>query len=479
MPDFSSRYTQPGVYVEEVVTPLVSFTGPRPTVVAIVGPSIGYRIFTEAVVLTATTPAALTKLGINTGVTLQVAATDGTLYAPADYALVQTGGADAQIGTVEDNPTTIARTGGSTIPTGSTVYVTYRYTDADFHAPTRASDFDDVKDFYGEPLNLSTGEITSPLTLAAKVAFENGASELMLVATTGVGVTTNRAELSAAYAKLSALQDATVVVPITAGIGNADAINAMTDLKTHVEQLSASGLFRMGIIGFDPAVTTAPEVLAAGTRSSRLVLAWPNRMEFYNGQTNSIIEVSGAYLAAAYAGMAALRAPQIPLTKKQVRSFSGIPASLVGTMTVSLKNIWSDQGVAVTELTRDNRLILRHGVTTQRDTIQNREINLVRAKDSLVSLIQDSVERSELVGGIIDPETPVRVKGVVAGALETALNQDIVVAYNNLKVRQRPADLSVIEVKFQYTPAYPLNYIIVSFSVNVTTGETDVIELAA
>jgi hypothetical protein len=44
------------------------------------------------------------------------------------------------------------------------------------------------------------------------------------------------------------------------------------------------------------------------------------------------------------------------------------------------------------------------------------------------------------------------------------------VSYTTLQVRQSSGDPTIIEVKFQYQPAYALNYITVSFEVSVTTG---------
>jgi len=483
-PDFT-QYQPPGVYVEEEVTPLVSVVGVSPTVVGIVGPSLGYRVHTQAVTLTGTTAVSLAKLGINPTTGLSVAAADGTVYAASEYALVPGAGADTDIATTADNTLTLARAADSDIDDGETVYVTYRYTDATFHSPLRATDFDDVKDAFGEPLNLTTGEVTSPLSLAAKIAFENGAGQVVLVATDdAAATTTTRANLAEGMAKLESITDVNVVVPLTVGltgtVGSAgDTENVANDLKTHVEGQSALNNLRIGIIGYERDVTRAPETIAAAARSSRVMLAWPNRLSYYNGATNTMIEVAGYYLAAAMAGRMASLPVQTPLTRKQIRGFAGLPASMAQAMTATAKNTWSSSGVAVTEVARDGRLVIRHGTTTRTDTIMVREMSLVRAKDALINLIQETVDRSEMVGSPIDNLTPLRVKGVVQGCLETSLNTGIIIAYNNLKVRQLPADPSVIEVKFQYQPAYPLNYIVVSFSINTTTGETNVIELAA
>lgn len=476
MPDFT-KFQPPGVYVEEENTPLVSVTGAQPTVAALVGPARGYRPNTEAKVLTGTTPVVLSKLGIDQA-SVRVAAADGTVFPSSAYSLTVGAGADSQAGTTQDNTLSIARN-GTAIPDGSTVYVTYNYTDANYYGPQRFNDFDDVKDVYGEPFDITTGAILSPLSFAAKIAFENGAANLVLVATAGSATAVTRAQLSTALASLSALSDVEVVVPLPVGLTGTpalpgDTINVANDLKSHVETAALNGLRRVGIIGYETTSTQDPSVVVASFRSPRVVMAWPNRLNYFNGYANADVEVAGYYLAAAYAGMLSNLPVQMSLTKKQVRSFSGIPAPVLQTMTMATKNGWSDAGVAVTELAKDGRLLVRFGTTTQRDTTLTRELSIVRAKDSLVNLIDDTMERANLIGTPIDIDTPLRIKGVIQGCLETAKNTGLIQDYKSLKVRPSPSgDPSVIEVKFQYKPSYALNYVVITFSVDTSTGQTD------
>lgn len=483
MPDFTTSYKPPGVYVEEEITPLVSVVGNRPAVVGIVGPSVGYREHTEDVVLTGTAAVTLTKLGVNILEGFEVAAADGTVYPGSAYTLTAAGGADADIATTTDNTTTIARN-GTTIPDGATVYLRYRYADENFHSPFRAQDYDDVKDAFGEPLNLATGEIISPLSMAAKVAFENGANEVVLVSTTGDADAATRSELQVALAKLNAVSDVSLVVSLPVAVTGTpsaigDTVNVGTDLRTHVENAADDGNFRLGIIGWEKDVTVDPLVAAAAFDSQRVVFAWPNKLDYYNGFTNTTIEVAGYYLAAAYAGRFAAMPVQMPLTKKNIRGFAGIPASVLQDMTKAQMNTWSEGGIAVTEISQLGTMQVRHGTTTDRSTVNTREASLVRARDTLVNLIQRTTENAGVIGTPIDETTPIRVKGIVQGALETAVLTDVIVSYQDLKARQRTSNPTVIEVKFQYIPAYPLNYIVIAFSINALTGESDIIDLTA
>lgn len=476
MVDFS-KYNPPGVYVDEVLTPQTTPVSGIPNVPAIVGPSRGYRIHTERVTLNGTTAVELAKLGIDT-TTIEVTSLDGTVYAETtDYTFTQTEGADATPSYTYDNPTTLTRVATGSIADGETVYVSYRYTDEQFIQPQRFTDIDSVALMYGDAIDLATGDITSPLTLGARIAFQNGAPEVFCLPTLSAQVTAvSPGELSGVYPKLETIPEVGVVVPLPVGVTGTpgspgDAQMVATDLENHVQSASDAGYFRVGIIGHDANSTVEPDSLAKAVASQRVVQAYPNRLNYYNGQTNQNIEVGGYYLAAAYAGQLTRRQPQWPLTKRNIRSFASLPNAVAQSLTTSTKNRYSEAGVAVTELTRDGRLVVRHGVTTDPSNVMTRELSLVRARDTLMQNLETTVERSGLIGTPIDQDTVFRVKGTVAGVLETAVETGLVVSYRDLKARQTTTDPTVIEVKFAYQPSYPLNYIVVAFTVDVQTGE--------
>lgn len=476
MPDFTT-YQPPGVFVEEDLSTLVSVAGIQPTVVAIVGPGRGYRIGNDTLIMDDDDGIPLSGHGVSTA-TVIVTGTDGIAHAlTTDYTLIP----DPLDATI----TLVKRVDLAGIDPGDVVFVTYQYTDADYYNPLRIFDFDDATSAYGPAIDLTTGAILSPLSFAAKMAFDNGARELVLVATTGdVDVDVDPADLVAGYAKLDAVFDVNIIVPLPVGITGSEGtpgnvIIAGTDLETYLVNSAVNEIFRIGIYGVESTASVFPTTIASGIAHKRVVLAWPNILRYYHGFTNTTSDVSGYYLAAAYAGRLAANPIQMPLTKKLVRGFNGFPAATAQAMTVAQKNQWSSGGVAVTETTRNNALVVRHGVTTDMSNSNSREISLVRARDALIELVQTTMNAAGLVGSWIDGDTPGQVKSVIAGALEAAVSNSLIVSYNTLKARQLGGDPSVIEVKFQYKPAYPLNYIVISFSINTETGATTVTEEGA
>lgn len=465
-------YTPPGIYIDENAAPVPNFgsvVALPPSRVALVGPSVGYRSNTETVAMGATATA-LEVTGINTAANFVVTSLSGVEYdgGGVDYTLATTGSPATEA------VTTIVRQSGGAITLNEIVYVSYRYSDTDFYEPYFSTDWDDIQNRFGAALD-AAGAITSPLSLAAKIVMEQGARELILVPTTGTSATVASSELTAAYTKLEARDDVGIVVPLGVGITGTTAVPGDTtligtDLRNHVENSTTQGQYRVGILGYEKTVDRVFQDVAAAIDSSRVVLAYPNVMSWYNGYTNKVSEVAGYYLAAAYAGILAAQAPQQPLTAKSVASFNQIPSRIATTMTTSAKNTLSGGGVAVTEQRSDGRLVIRHGVSTKMDDILTREISITRAKDSLLSLIYQALDLSGIIGDAATADSPVQVRGIVDGALAQAVSGSIIVAYSNLAVKVSDGDPTVLQVKFAYNPAYPLNKITVSFAINTQTG---------
>lgn len=490
MVDFNI-YQPPGVYVEESLDPIINVVGLRPGIMAIVGPSRGFRLGTESITFDETpdseTPVELANFGIDED-TIEVRALDGTLFqVDIHYEItseVEPDVTPVQVNRIDYDPGESGAPADQ-IAEGETVIVSYEYTDEEFSKAQRFTDLDDVQDFFGPAFDSSTGQVLSPLSFAARFAFANGAREIICVSSgTEDGGPVDPTELQAAYEEIETIQDVSIVVPLPVGVlatlgDPANLGTIIEDLDTHCQNASDDGNFRIGVVGGETTVTEDPIALASVVDSKRTTLAWPNRLQYFNGLTNQTVEIGGYYLASSYAGRLISLQSQVPLTRKRVFGFSGIPSEILSTMTRSTKDSWSSGGVAVTEPNRQGQLIIRHGVTTAvSGGIQTREISLVRARDTLVGLLQETVDGSGMVGSFIDDDTPGRVKGVVSGALELAVANGTIVEYLDLKARQLVGDPSVIEVKFQYRPSYPLNYIVISFSVNTTTGETTLIDQA-
>lgn len=515
MTDLTTGYNVPGVYVRDTTGPLVSTAGLPEAVVTLVGPAVGFKTVTESVVI-GDDPVVLSQRGIwlstsgaPAGVFVpRVTNRSGVLLtATTDYVLAVDlsggGGAPNGVTTIDRGPdvdgpdvgTTITPGEGTVggVKTGDVVTVTYCYTDATYYTPLVFEDYDLVEATYGPALLAvapplpTTPQITSPLSLAAYLAFSNGASSVICLATDPADGASLRLQLAAAYVKTEGDYRVGTLVPVLAD-DDTDGdptlfLNYATDLAAHVTAATADGYPRIGIIGASSLYGTALGVgapafdeAAASIASSRVILAYPNRLNLYNSTINRLTEVSGYYLAAAYAGVLSSNPVQQGLTRQTVAGFGGFPASVTKFQTKQFKDRLSAAGVAVTELDRQNRMVIRHGLTTDITNVLTREPSITRGRDALFAALQLGLDASGLIGAPIDAEMTRRVQGAVVGIVEALVQSETILAYDNVQVRQQTiedgGDPSVIEVKFAYRPAIPLNYILVSFSLNLSTGQT-------
>lgn len=489
------KYLPPGVYVDTGPNPTVSSVGVNPTIVCLIGSGVGYHTFNEADSFASSNSVTLQQTGVDpnsvvvTGYVADPNASGNSIpitFTPGasgtnqgDYYVTITtppsGGPQSTIATV-------VKTSGSRISsTYPQVTISYHYTDASYYQLNSFTDFATFQDVYGPPLDPTTGDIASPLSLAAQFAIQNGANQLYALALSGTG--TIAQQFASAYATLSGINsDANLVVPLWAGVTDPGALAGMlATLNAALTADANNGVLRMAIIGLDQGysqATSATQSMATTIASERIVLAWPNQLSLYNGVTNSTITVDGFYLAAAYGGLMSAQVPQMPLTRKQPLGFAGLPSLVSIGMTNTVKNALSSSGISVTEVARLGGLQVRQGLTTNYAGGQlTREISLVRQADALYNLVQTTLDAAQLIGQPITATTALAVKAIVSSALETAVASGLIIGYTGLAVREQAppnGDPTVIEVQFAWQPTYPLNYVLVNFTVDTTTGVTTV-----
>lgn len=509
--DFT-QYQPPGVYVQDDSTPVVTTTSLPGGALVLVGPGLGYQTYTETVRMysTSTAFAVLAQRGIYTSAVTGppaiaapvVTTLSGQVMTPGvDYDfVVDTSGGGGSANAITKikrlaaggDPTAVGIASTNGLVDGQQVQITYRFTNTLYYTPLFFSDYDLVEQTYGTPLvtdpvaSPNSNQVISPITLAAKIAFENGASQVICVATNPSDGNL-KAQFVAAYAKLESDYRVGIIIPVFAdgwvtGVNTSDlhtpsAVQGyLTDLETHLDSSAADGYGRTAIVGlvrlYDETALSI-DALAQSVANKRIMLAYPNRVVLYNGATNQTAEVDGVYLAAALGAVALAGDVQRGLTHKTVNSFTGLPSVVYQRMTRNFKDTLAQAGVAVVEQTRSGTLSVRHGVTTDMTAATTREYSLVRIADTLFQSIQSGMENANLIGEPIDSDMLTRVKGALQGILEQQKILKVIIDYTNLAVRQQPypgGDPTVIDCKFSYQPALPLNYITVSFSIDLSSG---------
>lgn len=480
------------MYVEDTTAPIVTPGGIPPSLVCIVGPARGYQTASETLALYQDQAATLRNQGVITtdqagppAVSApRVTKLDGTLLqVETDYVLTTSSGEGGE-GT---STTSIQRVATSTaVGEGEMVVVEYNYTNSTYYSPQVFDDFDRVMAMYGRPLvqqtpgSPSDTHVNSPLSLGIQLAFQNGAAEV-------IGVATNpsdgdiKAQITSAYQKVRSNYSAAIIVPVfpdditvTAGTVTGLVQTMAQDLRAHCNTASAEGYNRIGIFGLPKNYSETElsvDSLALSVASKRVVLTYPAALQLYNPSVQQSTEVAGCYLAAALAGILSSLPVNTGLTRQVVSGFQGIDSAKRQDMTNSAMNQLSSNGVLVVQIDRLGRLLVRHGVTTDNSALNTREVSLVRIGDAVHQTVQGSLENSNLIGSPIDADMVIRIQGVIQGALEQMRISNTIVSWTGLSVQQQSVDPSVVEARFAYRPAVPLNYIVVSYTVDLNTGE--------
>lgn len=467
-PNFS-RYVPPGVYTESVPGPSVGISTLTPSAVGIFGTTVGFRNFTDVFVVPADaagpTPAPfgpLTKLGAQLASIVVTDVNSGQVYViNTDYTIVQNAGVDTVLNT-NDDTFTFARVLGGALLVGATVRITYKYTDASFFDATTFTDAFDLQDAYGAAFD-STGTLTSPLTLAGQLAFANGATEIVAVAVSFAGSPV-LSDYQTALAKLEDVESVAVVVPATGDH------TIFGSVSSHVTLQSQNRRERRAIVGCDGSTTAVSSSTRVGyaqaIKNRRVMFASPSKIKYFSTAANLEVTIGGYFMAAALAGIAVSQGISIPLTRKILTGFTNIPE----VMSEQQKNTEATAGICVVEQLRSGQIRVRHGITTDPTTLYTREWTITGQEDRLAIQVRNYLDASGVIGSVISDTTLASVKAQVIGSLGILQDNGDIQAWRNIQTRQLTNTPDVIQVQFEWQAAIPLNYILVRYSIDLTSG---------
>jgi hypothetical protein len=386
--------------------------------------------------------------------------------------------------------TAVRRSRGSTTIGGLndklTVRVSYRATPKDYYAPTRCFSQNDVETKFGPPFD-SLGNVINPISLATLFAFQNGATQIVAQALFSNSLDNRQAPTGAlndwelSFQSLRTVQDISIITPIIAA-GNlsttvTDSLNLsiLQACQTHLRYMAAQeNQFIIAICGEDSTngtlASTATlrshgDALGSGNPSEAVVLITPSAFTFTNPVTGLAQDIGGQYVAAAIAGMCARYPVQMPLTRKRINVLTALKV----TRTETQKDEDAQSGLCVVENKR-GRIQVRHSITTNQDTRAQQELSVVRAKYWMMKNLVDVLDTQAVGTLILDTEANFSIQVLIASQLELLVQQGAIVSYDNIQVRRDPNDATALQVRFSYLPAYPLNHINISFSINAQQG---------
>lgn len=484
-------YQPPGVTsITETVDPTIAPLLAVSASICLVGLAQGEITQTDAVTLEGTTEEILP------GVPL-----DATMAADAIISVVDAlDPGNAPEGYVADDDYvfdevahTIVRNGGGAIPSPGTVYVTYTYVPADYFRPIRLGNMQDIEQRFGSAYDVTGTVINSPLTFAAGVAFENGATDVVLLALSynNSGTLQQPTDVQAAasstwatnFAILRDIEDINLIIPVVGqsqpNVGDSEQLAIEETLQDHAKFMATQGQMIVGIIAEDssasntvaqPAILQAhAQTLAArygGALSEQMVFVGPSKFTRSTpSSTTGTIFVGGQYMASALAGMIAARPVSQALTRQTIAGFTSVALA----RTKAEMNADAQVGICVI-WQRGSLVQVRHGITIDNTATPKREISIVRAKHRVMESVRATMEEQVIGQVIADGEAPTLVAAITSGILDDLRTAGDIVDFSAVSARTLSLDPTQIEIRFSYRPAFPVNYISVIFSLDLTTG---------
>lgn len=427
------------------------------------GQSIANLVATGAPTLTPTLTQTLAQAGINQSTVKVTNPNTGAPYVVGTDYTVQ-----LVSGTV-NTPNAlyaIQRVLTGHITPGQYIQVQYQFTNGNYFAPTKFFTYQDVVTAYGAPYNQSTGAIQSELTLAAQFAFLNGASFVICAAVqpTGSNNTPTIGDYGNALNELADEPEIAFVVPAT---GQQPLFQLVQE---HVDQQSSTNFERRAIVGLDGTSTAVPSsqriIDAQQLSDARVMLVSPATFTYFSPELNQSVTLGGQFMAASLAGICIKNSFAMPLTRKVLTGWTDVTEK----QRDGQKNLESQNGLCVIEKTRQQLIWVRHGLATKNTDLTTREWSITGQQDAMSYRLRDYLNAASLIGQPIYPYTLVNVKASVEAGLQSLLRDGLIVDYTGLSVRQLLTNPDVIEVTYQWKPAFPLNYIVVTFSISLSSG---------
>jgi hypothetical protein len=502
-----SNYQVPGVYVTQSGTALTAINPTNLNVLFLVDqPVAGANTdtFNNVVAASGITIGQLSIPMVNN-------TTSGTYSTYSGYTVTWVSGSTTVTGTYGVNfavstpsgsPFSFITTSGvsaaaSALPSG-TVSVTYGH---NWGAYGTYYNFNSLSTALGAAV--SGTSISSPATLAAQLAFQNGANTVQVLPVARVSSSGTLPATTYDWTRsfsttgtgndptyLASFSSVDVVVPLY-GFVNTSGTQTVTPftsgtvayaLASYLANQSLIGNYQRAFVGVDgtagQVTSSGLQALASGfgntSAGTRVSLVFPSTINYnpglstLTGLTNVNFNIPGYYLAAALAGTFVGQADvMVPITNKIVAGFNYIP-NQIGLNDAATNYL--PYGITTAYQKRDGNIYVLQGLTTNVTNWLTQEISLNAIGDRLAGNISQALNSSQLIGGPLTQQTVSTALSTVQATLIQAKTEGLIQSYQNLTYSLATPNPTTVYITFQYSPTYPINYIQVTFSLNTATG---------
>lgn len=491
----SLAYRPPSVTITEEVSPQTSSSLAAPAVPCLVGVAQGFQTRTDQFVLSGTS--ATTLPGLPDNAKLQNVTSVVDAFDPSKGAIDGSGYVATSDFTVSAANATITRKADGAIADGTVVNVTYAFVPDNYYEAIRLYDLASIEARFGPALTSDGQGIHSPLSYAAAIAFENGASDIVLqplfTLTTPADPSSVRkqptptdvsapATWSTTLQALRSNDDVNLITPVVGqsdtNVGDATLLSIFQVVQDHIRYMQTQDQFIIAVFGEDRSASNSVATAATlrshattlkgrygGLVAEQTVLLSPAKFSKSLPTAGTSIVIGGQYAAAALMGAVASRAVSSSLTRKYLSGLN----SILDPRGLQDKNTDAASGLLVLEQKGQN-IQVRHAITLDDSSSARQELSVVRAKHRMIESLRDTVD-SQIVGQIVaDDQAVGKVETTITSVLSRLRQVGDIVDYANVSARLLTNEPTTIEVKFSYRPAFPINYVNIAFSIDLNTG---------
>lgn len=357
---------------------------------------------------------------------------------------------------------TIEWAGGARRPTdGSTYYITYSETkDSSYYKPITYYSFEEMENIHGDIYY--NGVLINAMLLCAKIAFLNGATEIITRQLHEQNGYVTNAEIDEALDDMGAVDFEILLTPFI--------INKDSDIMTRLQQLNTPQIKkeRLWLAGIEANATPAVVKTRANSMSSSkyITLIAPKGNVVLTDmatQTDVTVDVPGDYFGAALAGLMCNpnNDKANPITNQAVAGISypaNMPATPIWTDTVM--NDMASNGVLL--MYNDNGVTrVRHALTTNttNQILQELQVRWI----SVLTIKELRLQLKPYIGMKATQKVVNFVKTTIQSYLDQGIKDEVYTAYRNLTVALSSTDIRTIECSMDIQPVGTLTWITVDF----------------
>lgn len=356
---------------------------------------------------------------------------------------------------------------------GSVYYVDYEARPEEIqYERTFVTSFDELTAYGNQLMKVESGgeEVAvNPVYMGAYLALEAGAPGVYILQVEPSDKETYEVimatDINEALDKASFIEDAYYIVPMT---GDSTAVgsvvthcNTMSTVEERKERVAfvsvdlEDPVASNGIFSTIELEEAALKVSSLNNKRVRVPFVTKASKILSDG---NLYDLTGEYVCAALAGLAAYLPVQRALTRQRIFNF--VELMHVVKLSRLNKNNMAEAGFMVLEQPGGpgSAITIRHGVTTKMDNIADREHSVVVIADYVAKYLRSSLEGYIGVYNI-DDFLKTKVSATITGCFNLLFRKNVLNGANLISILQDQDNPDTLLIDLSILPPYPCNYI--------------------